>query len=138
MFIFSPCRRAVASTEGLFRRLAYSSMIPESWQQGVDFGPSKCDPTSNFKSLDANNTKIDRSRNVQDAMVKDITANNATFENVVLPVARDDNKMAIESHIIGFFQAVSTNQKLRPSSSSTTSASSRACVRMFSILWMLC
>ncbi|KAF2787398.1 zincin [Melanomma pulvis-pyrius CBS 109.77] len=59
---------------------------------------------------------IDRSRSVQDVIVKDISAAAANFENVVLPVARDDNKMAIESHIIGFYQAVSTDQKLRDAS----------------------
>jgi metallopeptidase MepB len=32
-------------------------------------------------------------------------------------MARDDNKMAIESHIIGFYQAVSTDQSLRDASS---------------------
>jgi metallopeptidase MepB len=31
-------------------------------------------------------------------------------------MAHDDNKMAIESHIIGFYQAVSTDQKLRDAS----------------------
>ncbi|PSN69222.1 zincin [Corynespora cassiicola Philippines] len=59
---------------------------------------------------------IERSRGVQDSIVKDVTADKASFENVVLPVAYDDNKMAIESHIIGFYQAVSTDQKLRDAS----------------------
>ncbi|OCK76625.1 thimet oligopeptidase [Lepidopterella palustris CBS 459.81] len=59
---------------------------------------------------------IDRSRAVQDAIVKDINPEKASFANVLLPMARDDNKMAIESHIIGFYQAVSTDQKLRDAS----------------------
>ncbi|KAJ4291774.1 metalloendopeptidase [Kalmusia sp. IMI 367209] len=59
---------------------------------------------------------IDRSRNVQDAIVKDITADTADFKSVLLPVALDDNKMAIESHIIGFYQAVSTDKALRDAS----------------------
>jgi metallopeptidase MepB len=66
--------------------------------------------------FDANIAKIDRSRSVQDAIVKDVTTQTANFENAILPVARDDNKMAIESHIIGFYQAVSTDQKLRDAS----------------------
>jgi metallopeptidase MepB len=59
---------------------------------------------------------IERSRNVQDAIVKDVSRDTATFKNVLLPVALDDNKMAIESHIIGFYQAVSTKQELRDAS----------------------
>ncbi|KAL5461044.1 hypothetical protein PMIN06_002392 [Paraphaeosphaeria minitans] len=59
---------------------------------------------------------IDRSRNIQDAIVKDVTAASANFKNVLLPVALDDNKMAIESHIIGFYQAVSTDKALRDAS----------------------
>ncbi|KAF2805631.1 zincin [Mytilinidion resinicola] len=59
---------------------------------------------------------IARSRGVQDAIVRDVTPETATFAKVTLPMARDDNKMAIESHIIGFYQAVSTDQKLRDAS----------------------
>ncbi|OCL03820.1 hypothetical protein AOQ84DRAFT_391973 [Glonium stellatum] len=59
---------------------------------------------------------IDRSRGVQDTIVRDITSESASFANVILPMARDDNKMAIESHIIGFYQAVSTDKQLRDAS----------------------
>ncbi|KAL1592364.1 metalloendopeptidase [Paraconiothyrium brasiliense] len=59
---------------------------------------------------------IDRSRNIQDGLVKDVTTASANFKNVLLPVALDDNKMAIESHIIGFYQAVSTDKALRDAS----------------------
>lgn len=48
--------------------------------------------------------------------MKEVTPETATLENVLLPVAYDDNRMAIESHIIGFYQAVSTDQKLRDAS----------------------
>lgn len=41
----------------------------------------------------------------------------ATFETAILPAARDDNLMALETHIIGFYSAVSTDQKLRDASS---------------------
>ncbi|KAF1980217.1 zincin [Bimuria novae-zelandiae CBS 107.79] len=59
---------------------------------------------------------IERSRNVQDALVKDVTPEQANFKNVLLPVAHDDNEMAIESHIIGFYQAVSMDKALRDAS----------------------
>jgi metallopeptidase MepB len=60
--------------------------------------------------------QIDRSRAIQDGLVKDVTIDRAVFKNVLLPVALDDNKMAIESHIIGFYQAVSTDKALRDAS----------------------
>jgi metallopeptidase MepB len=40
----------------------------------------------------------------------------ASFDSVLLPVALDDNKMAIEAHIIGFYQAVSVDKALRDAS----------------------
>ncbi|KAF2672618.1 zincin [Microthyrium microscopicum] len=60
---------------------------------------------------------IAQSKKIQDDIVKSVTPENATFENVILPRARDDNEMSLESHIIGFYQAVSTDQKLRDASS---------------------
>lgn len=65
----------------------------------------------------ADHIQIDRSRSVQDAVVRDNTLDSATFAKVLLPIAHDDNKMAIESHIIGFYNAVSTNKELRDASS---------------------
>ncbi|KAF2113429.1 thimet oligopeptidase [Lophiotrema nucula] len=59
---------------------------------------------------------IDRSRDVQDSIVKNISPEKASFKDVLLPSAHDDNKMAIEAHIIGFYQAVSTDSKLRDAS----------------------
>ena len=40
----------------------------------------------------------------------------ATFEKVTLPMAQDENTMGLETHIIGFYQSVSTNQDLRNAS----------------------
>jgi metallopeptidase MepB len=57
------------------------------------------------------------SKAVEDGIVKDISSEKATFDNVILPRAREDNQMALEAHIIGFYQAVSTDQKLRDASS---------------------
>ncbi|KAH7379617.1 peptidase family M3-domain-containing protein [Pyrenochaeta sp. MPI-SDFR-AT-0127] len=67
--------------------------------------------------IDDTKRLIDRSRSVQDAIVRDVKLDSATFANAILPIARDDNKMAIESHIIGFYNAVSTNKELRDASS---------------------
>lgn len=59
---------------------------------------------------------LDHNKAVQDAIVKDVTPETASFQNVMLPMAQDDNKMSIESHLIGFYQAVSTDTKLRDAS----------------------
>ncbi|KAJ9630594.1 metalloendopeptidase [Taxawa tesnikishii (nom. ined.)] len=55
---------------------------------------------------------IEQSRSVQDAIVKNVSPRTP----VLLPIARDDNKMSLESHIVGFYQAVSTDSKLRDAS----------------------
>jgi metallopeptidase MepB len=61
--------------------------------------------------------KIDKSKKLQDELVKNIKPEDATFENSCLPRAQDDNVDALETHIIGFYQAVSTSQELRDASS---------------------
>ncbi|PNS16265.1 Saccharolysin [Sphaceloma murrayae] len=58
---------------------------------------------------------IARSKQVQDDIVK-VKTSDASFKNTLLPMALDDNDMATESHIIGFYQAVSTDPKLRDAS----------------------
>lgn len=53
---------------------------------------------------------------LQDRIVKEVTPGTATFANAVLPFARDDNLVALESNRIGFYQAVSTDAQLRDAS----------------------
>lgn len=45
-----------------------------------------------------------------------IKPSDATFQNVMLPMAVDENEFGLESHILGFYQSVSTDQALRDSS----------------------
>ncbi|KAI9930219.1 hypothetical protein ASPWEDRAFT_147909 [Aspergillus wentii DTO 134E9] len=59
---------------------------------------------------------LDTSRKVQDG-VASIKPESATFDSVIKPIAQDNNAMALESHILGFYQAVSTDEKLREASS---------------------
>lgn len=59
---------------------------------------------------------LDRSKSLQDKVVKDVKLENADFQNVLLPFAHDDNEMSLETHVIGFYQAVSTDMKLRDAS----------------------
>lgn len=60
---------------------------------------------------------IETSRKVQDDVVARVTPETASFESVMKPLAQDENVMALESHILGFYQAVSTEQQLRDASS---------------------
>lgn len=53
---------------------------------------------------------------LQDKVVKEVTPETANFKNVGLPFAQDDNAMSLETHIIGFYQAVSTDVKRRDAS----------------------
>lgn len=53
---------------------------------------------------------------MQDRVVKEVTVDTADFKSVELPFAHDDNSMALEAHIIGFYQAVSTDAKVRDAS----------------------
>ncbi|KAJ5080906.1 hypothetical protein N7456_013616 [Penicillium angulare] len=57
------------------------------------------------------------SRDVQDKIVAAIKPDTAAFDSVVRPLSQNDNVMALEAHILGFYQAVSTDQKLRDASS---------------------
>lgn len=60
--------------------------------------------------------QISRSKNLQDAIVADHDASTVSFNNVLLPMAMDDNKMGTESHILCFYQSVSSDQGLRDAS----------------------
>ena len=59
---------------------------------------------------------IETSRGVQNSVVEKVKESEANFKEVILPQAYDENAMALESHIIGFYQAVSTDQALRDAS----------------------
>lgn len=74
--------------------------------------------TATEQSIIADAERLIRtSRGVQDRVVAEVKPENATFASVVAPLAHDENIMALESHILGFYQAVSTDQKLRDASS---------------------
>lgn len=59
---------------------------------------------------------LKHSKTLQDKIVQHVTSEKADFKNVMLPFAQDDNQMSLETHIIGFYQAVSTDTKLRDAS----------------------
>ncbi|KAF4611316.1 hypothetical protein G7Y89_g15697 [Cudoniella acicularis] len=56
-------------------------------------------------------------RKLLDKIVAEVTPETATFANVVLPMAEDENAASLRGRIIGFYQAVSTDSQLRDASS---------------------
>jgi metallopeptidase MepB len=51
-----------------------------------------------------------------DRIAAEVNPENASFETVLLPMAIDENEGSLESRIIGFYQAVSTDKALRDAS----------------------
>lgn len=74
--------------------------------------------TATAKSL-AEQTKalVDHTRSVLDRIAKEVTPETATFANVILPMAEDENMAGLQNRIIGFYQAVSKDEALRQASS---------------------
>jgi metallopeptidase MepB len=56
------------------------------------------------------------SKKITDSIVAQVSEGNASFKNVVLPMAHDENKQNLKAHILGFYQSVSTSQDLRDAS----------------------
>ena len=59
---------------------------------------------------------IEKSKSIQNKIVAEVKPHDASFEDVLLPMANDENDGGLNSHIIGFYQSVSTNQDLRNAS----------------------
>ena len=59
---------------------------------------------------------IATSRKLYDSIAAQVSQQDATFGNVVLPMAHDENNFSLEAHILGFYQSVSGDQKLRDAS----------------------
>ena len=59
---------------------------------------------------------IAKSRQVQDDLVELVKPEIASFEDVLTPLATDENLIALESHILSFYSAVSPNASLRNAS----------------------
>jgi len=63
------------------------------------------------------NRLIAASRQLEDQIAKDVTPETANFENVLKPLAEDENEMGLDTAILGFYQYVSINKELRDASS---------------------
>lgn len=96
------------------RPLTTATMAPQAFKK-----PPQAPPvfTGTAKSI-VEDTKrlIERSRKVQDTIVADVKLVDASFKNVLSPMAVDENTLALQSHILGFYQSVSASQDLRNAS----------------------
>ena len=59
---------------------------------------------------------LTESKKITDDIVAQVSEGDASFKNVLLPLAYDENRQGLESHILGFYQSVSTSQELRDAS----------------------
>ncbi|KAJ6002661.1 metallopeptidase MepB, partial [Penicillium sp. IBT 35674x] len=59
---------------------------------------------------------IERSRKAKDDLVAHVPLEGATFANVLLPLANDENSLAVEFEILKFYQSVSSDSDLRDAS----------------------
>ncbi|KAL8949729.1 MAG: hypothetical protein Q9222_004190 [Ikaeria aurantiellina] len=59
---------------------------------------------------------IGKSRGVLDSIAAHVKSKDASFKQVLLPMAQDENQMGLTAAVIGFYQAVSTDQALRNAS----------------------
>ncbi|KAL8969043.1 MAG: hypothetical protein Q9183_002184 [Haloplaca sp. 2 TL-2023] len=70
-------------------------------------------PTSVIEDI---KSLIEKSRGISDKIAADVKESDATFNDIMLPMAQDENSMGLTAPIIGFYQAVSTDQALRNAS----------------------
>lgn len=90
-------------------------MAPKQYRQPPQAPPSfTATPTSLLEDARA---LCGTTRSILDKIAAEVTPDTATFENVVLPIAQDEDKAGLQNRIIGFYQAVSGDSDLRTASS---------------------
>ncbi|KAL2760251.1 hypothetical protein ACRALDRAFT_1046528 [Sodiomyces alcalophilus JCM 7366] len=68
-------------------------------------------------SLAADAKKLcDTTRSLLDKVVAEVSPEQATFNNVMVPIVRDENLSALQSRILGFYQYVAADAELRTAS----------------------
>ncbi|PYI01611.1 metallopeptidase MepB [Aspergillus sclerotiicarbonarius CBS 121057] len=60
---------------------------------------------------------IDQSRKVQDQVVSTVQPENATFQNTLLPLAQEENRVSVYRYVLTFYRDVSPDAELRKASS---------------------
>ena len=59
---------------------------------------------------------IERSKVLTDTIVSEVKPQDASFQNVLLPIAQNDNEDGLEANILTFYQSVATDKALRDAS----------------------
>ncbi|WQF85729.1 Putative peptidase M3A/M3B catalytic domain, neurolysin/Thimet oligopeptidase, domain 2 [Colletotrichum destructivum] len=91
-----------------------STMVPDKYKS-----PPQAPPvfTGTKESIVGDAKKIcDQTRALLDKLVADVPVDKATFENVMRPVAKDENESGLSTRILGFYQYVSSDAALREAS----------------------
>ena len=96
------------------RPLSSVSMAPARYQHPPQAPP--CFTATPESLLEDTKRLVAGSKRLQDDIVENVSLDKATFENTVLRMSRTDDKDGLESHIIGFYQAISTSKALRDAS----------------------
>jgi len=96
------------------RPLTTVAMAPQAFKKPPQAPPLFTGTSQSV--IDDTKRIVEKSRSTEDKIVAAVKAQDATFENVMLPMAYDENDGGLETHIIGFYQSVSTNQELRDAS----------------------
>lgn len=90
-------------------------MAPKQYRHPPQAPPSfTATPTSLLEDAKA---LCGTTRSLLDRIVAEVTPETATFENVILPIAQDEDAAALQNRILGFYQAVSGDAELRTASS---------------------
>lgn len=95
--------------------ISSSSMAPKQYRT-----PPQAPPlfTATASSLINDSKRIcEKTRLQMDKIVENVTVDNANFANTVKIMAEEEDLAGLETRIIGFYQAVSTNSELRDASS---------------------
>lgn len=90
-------------------------MAPLKYQKPPQAPPSFIATTTSL--VEDAKTLCGNTRSLLDKIVAEVTPETATFSNVILPIAEDENKAGLQNRIIGFYQAVSGDPSLRDASS---------------------
>ena len=104
----------LSSITSPLRPVTTSTMAPSAFRR-----PPQAPPmfTGTAESIVADTKRlIEEARGMQDKIVADIKPEEASFDNVMLPLAYEENNAGLETHILGFYQAVSTHKELRDAS----------------------
>ncbi|CAF3528658.1 unnamed protein product [Fusarium graminearum] len=102
--------RTILST----RQLMTSTMAPDKYRN-----PPQAPPlfTATPESIAADTKKLcDATKDVLDSVAANVTADKASFANVLEPILIDENLAATQRRILTFYHHVSTNKELRDAS----------------------